>query len=142
MSIEVFELAGYVVQAGSVNAELAVFATEIRPYVVQQAASKTAVVVSDTVMYVVQSPKSKTGVAFNSSVAYVIGHEEIGSGFGEVSSKNGTRLRYAGVAVPRTSAYEIVSSQFMTGLHVGMNIKNREPGVAVMNTSMYSIDIP
>jgi hypothetical protein len=143
--IEIFELTGYVVQAPANNAELAVYTTEIRPYVVQRARSADAVFASEIRAYMVQTGQPKSGVAVNTTTAYII----VRRGNDTADIHRGTdasRTRKPGTNVRKSTMIAVVGSDNAQGIH------NRTPagrptlyggaGLAVVNSTMYTIEVP
>lgn len=140
--IEIFELAGYAIQAAASDPEQAVFTTEIRPYVVQNARSKTALFASEMRAYAVQTGKPKSGVSLNATKAYVITHSRNMAG---VKGDNTPKYRDPGVTVRKAAMWTITGPN-SAGIHnntpPGRSTKFGGDGVAVLNSRMYSIEVP
>lgn len=139
--IEIFELSGYVVQASAVNAELAVNATELRPYVVQKATAQNVEVVSELRLYAIQGGAPASGTAINSIVGYIVASDGTSVHLNENNTiRNGFRYRNAGVSLPSMSSYSIEPDTNSLALKSTVRLQN--PGVKHLSTHVYTVEIP
>lgn len=137
--IEIFELAGYVIDASASSPELSVFATEIRPYLVQQATAKNVVFGSEIRAYLIDSGKPKSGVALNTTSGYVIVQEALSGAIQKTNTDRSFTYRQPGVMLSVTEGYSI---EHNPGSVSGPNMLYRNAGLVHKTTTMYTIEVP
>ena len=136
--IEIFVLSGYVVDASASSPELAVFSTEIRPYVVQRARAVNAIFTSEMRAYVIYG---KTNARPAISRIYVYAVTANSAGGPSVPATQGFRSRLSGANVRKSAMYSIEPDN--SGSSLGTwNTLYPQDGAALHKSTLYTIEIP
>lgn len=141
MATEIFELSAYVVDSSATSPDLAVFATEIRTYAVQQATSKNAAVVTEIGGYAIQRSGHRTKLVANGTSMYVI--VPLNTALNLHDNTRKTLLRTGGLALSRLSHYTIEPAENAAG--ISQNARSttyRDAGLAHFKTTMITIEVP
>lgn len=142
--IEIFEIHGYVVDASASSPATSAFLTEMRGYLVQRAQANNAIFTSEIRAYAILDGAPNSGIAINTSTVYIIAAEGLSPHYnGNNTLQGGHKWNSPGIVHRDTVMHSIepdpLSRGFANNTRAGLN---REPGILLFDTIMYTIEVP